>query len=334
MTLFINMNKSANHIILTVGEPAGIGPDIVIDIADQELDCAITAMVDPELMDERAQLLGSELRCTKAQDGTLHFGQLIIECRHKPDAPVSPGVLDPRNAQYVHDCISTATEACLSGRYMAMVTAPVHKGIINEAGITFSGHTELIAKLCGVDKPVMMLANRDLRVALVTTHLPLREVPESINSDNIAQVVRIVHHDLRKKFGIHDPRILVCGLNPHAGEDGHLGREEIDIITPCLNTLRGQGMNVSGPIPADTAFAPHMLEQADVVVAMYHDQGLPVIKASGFGETVNITLGLPIVRTSVDHGTALSLAGTGKAQANSLLAAIEQAQNIAAEVSA
>jgi len=206
-----------------------------------------------------------------------------------------------------------------------MVTAPVHKGIINEAGIVFSGHTELIAELCAVSKPVMMLANRDLRVALVTTHLPLSEVPAAINCDVIRDVISVVHHDLRSRFGLNSPRILVCGLNPHAGEDGHLGREEIEVIAPCLNTLAKQGIRLTGPIPADTAFAPHLLEQADVVVAMYHDQGLPVIKAQGFGKTVNITLGLPIIRTSVDHGTALNLAGTGKASAESLLAAISQA---------
>jgi 4-hydroxythreonine-4-phosphate dehydrogenase len=283
-------------------------------------------------MDQRAQLLGSELRCQKKADGFLAFGRLNIDARHKLAASVTPGSLDQHNARYVHDCITSAAKACLSGQYTAMVTAPVHKGIINDAGIPFSGHTELIAELCEINKPVMMLANRDLRVALVTTHLPLSKVPAAINCDTIREVITIVHHDLQSKFGFSSPRILVCGLNPHAGEDGHLGREEIEVIAPCLDALRGQGMNISGPIPADTAFAPHMLEQADVVVAMYHDQGLPVIKAAGFGETVNITLGLPIIRTSVDHGTALSLAGTGKAQANSLLAAIEQAQNIAASV--
>ena len=322
------MNKSANDIFLTVGEPAGIGPDIVIDIAGQELDCAITALVDSGLMDERAQLLGSELRCQKAADGSLAFGRLNIDARHQLATSVTPGVLDQRNARYVHDCITSAAKACLSSQYSAMVTAPVHKGIINDAGIPFCGHTELIAEICEINKPVMMLANHNLRVALVTTHLPLSEVPAAIDRDNIREVITIVHQDLQSKFGISSPQMLVCGLNPHAGEDGHLGREEIEVIEPCLDALRRQGMNINGPIPADTAFAPHMLERADVVVAMYHVQGLPVIKAAGFGETVNITLGLPIIRTSVDHGTALSLAGTGKAQATSLLAAIEQAQNI------
>jgi 4-hydroxythreonine-4-phosphate dehydrogenase len=237
-----------------------------------------------------------------------------------------PGKLDGGNAQYVYECIKTAATECLSGRYTAMVTGPVHKGIINDAGIRFSGHTELIAELCAVDKPVMMLANQDLRVALITTHLPLREVPDAITSKAIYQVIQVVQHDLKSRFNILSPRILVCGLNPHAGEDGHLGHEEIEIITPCLDSLRKQSMDVIGPIPADTAFTPQMLAQADVVIAMYHDQGLPIIKAAGFGETVNITLGLPIVRTSVDHGTALSLAGTGTAESSSLLAAIEIAQ--------
>ncbi len=324
------MDTPANTIILTVGEPAGIGPDIVIDLAgramaDDQGRGSITALVDPALMDQRAQQLGSELRCTKVQDGSLLFGSLTIDDRHRVKAPVTPGLLDEDNAQYVHDCITTAVTQCLGERYTAMVTAPVHKGIINHAGISFSGHTELIAKLCEVEKPVMMLANNSLRVALVTTHLPLSEVPAAITSDNIRRTISIVYADLKSKFGIPAPRILVCGLNPHAGEDGHLGREEIEIIEPCLDALREQGIDTIGPIPADTAFTPQALSQADVVVAMYHDQGLPVIKAGGFGETVNITLGLPIVRTSVDHGTALSLAGSGKARADSLLAAIEQA---------
>ncbi len=320
------MRDSTNKIILSVGEPAGIGPDIVIDIAKHDFARTITALVDPALMDARARLLGSEVRCTKMHDGTLKFGRLNIDARHTLARPVRPGELDAGNAQYVYECIKTAATECLSGRYTAMVTGPVHKGIINEAGIGFSGHTELIASLCAVDKPVMMLANQDLRVALLTTHLPLREVPEAISSDAIARVILILQQDLKSKFNIASPRILVCGLNPHAGEGGHLGHEEIEIITPCLNSLREQGMNIIGPIPADTAFTPKMLAQADVVLAMYHDQGLPVIKAGGFGETVNITLGLPIVRTSVDHGTALSLAGSGKAESSSLLAAIEMAQ--------
>lgn len=327
------MNETTNNLILTVGEPAGIGPDIVIDIAGRKFARAITAMVDPALMDQRAQALGIELRCERGEDGSLAFGHLSIDGRHQLSAPVSPGNLDARNAQYVFDCIKSAASACLSGQYAAMVTAPVHKGIINDAGIPFSGHTELIAEICGVNKPVMMLANTDLRVALLTTHLPLNKVSAAITGDTISDVIRIVDRDLRRKLAIQSPRILVCGLNPHAGEGGYLGREEIDIIAPCLEKLRAEGFNISGPVPADTAFTPQSLAQADVVVAMYHDQGLPVIKARGFGDTVNITLGLPIIRTSVDHGTALDLAGSGRASAQSLLAAIRQADTMAAGAS-
>ena len=319
------MNNPAHRTLLTVGEPAGIGPDIVTEIAAVPRDHEITALVDPRLMDQRAQQLGSDLRCRYDARGSITFGSLSIDDRHRLAVPVCPGVLDSRNAEYVHQSISSAVQMCLDGNAGAMVTAPVHKGIINDAGIPFSGHTELIAELCGVAKPVMMLANRELRVALVTTHLPLREVADAVTEEAISAVVKAVDRDLRARFRIAAPRLLVCGLNPHAGEGGHLGREEIEIIEPALESLRAGGVHLTGPVPADTAFAPHMLEQADAVLAMYHDQGLPVIKAQGFGQTVNITLGLPIIRTSVDHGTALALAGTGKASAESLLAAIEQA---------
>lgn len=317
-----------HHLVLTVGEPAGIGPDITIEIAGTALNCRVTALVDPELLDQRAQMLGSPLRSERGANGQLRFGHLILDEDHCLSSPVHAGQLDVRNAGYVHDSIRNAAKGCLSGDYSAMVTAPVHKGIINEAGIPFSGHTELIAEVCGQDRPVMMLANEKLRVALVTTHLPLKDVPGAITREAISEVVEIVEADLRKKFGLSSPAILVCGLNPHAGEDGHLGMEEIETIIPCLEALKKKGLNLIGPVPADTAFAAHMLENTDVVIAMYHDQGLPVIKAQGFGEVVNITLGLPIIRTSVDHGTALSLAGTGQASASSLLSAIRQAQSM------
>lgn len=319
------MNSPEIHLALTVGEPAGIGPDITVAIASRATGCRITALADPDLLDQRARLLGSTLRCRADEQGKHRFGNLHVDPAHRLAAPVIAGRLDARNAAYVCDTIRAAARGCLDGRYSGMVTAPVHKGIINDAGIPFSGHTELIAEICGVDKPVMMLANNKLRVALVTTHLPLRAVPDAIDCGAISRVIEIVDADLRGKFGLSNPAILVCGLNPHAGEDGHLGREELDIIIPCLETLNSRGLHLTGPVPADTAFAPHMLARADVVVAMYHDQGLPVIKAQGFGEVVNITLGLPIVRTSVDHGTALSLAGSGKASATSLRAAIRQA---------
>ncbi len=238
-------------------------------------------------------------------------------------------MLDPANADYVLKLLNVAADGCLSGEFDAMVTAPVQKSVINDAGVPFSGHTEYLAQY--VDKgtgnayPVMMLANTELRVALATTHLPLRQVSAAITDELLTKVIRILDHDLRARFGLAAPRILVCGLNPHAGESGHLGREEIDVIAPTLERLRKQGLTLIGPAPADTAFTPHMLKQADAVLAMFHDQGLPVIKYAGFGDAVNITLGLPIVRTSVDHGTALTLAGTGQADASSLVAAIQMA---------
>jgi len=322
------MNRPETSLVLTVGEPAGIGPDIVIDIAQKPLAAGITAMVDPDLLDQRAAQLGSTLRCRTGSDGGIKFGGFKVDTANRLRTEVTKGQLDAANAEYVYRTIRDAAKACLSGEYQAMVTAPVHKGIINEAGIVFSGHTELIASVCAVHKPVMMLANAELRVALVTTHLPLRDVPAAINCDAISEVVEIVDRDLRAKFGLAQPRILVCGLNPHAGEDGHMGREELDIIIPCLQALREADYDVLGPVPADTAFTPRRLAQVDVVIAMYHDQGLPVIKAQGFGSIVNITLGLPIIRTSVDHGTAIDLAGTGRADSNSLVAAIEQARTM------
>ena len=314
------------HLVLTTGEPAGIGPDIVIKIAELDLACEITLLADPELLDQRAQQLGSPIRCRESAQGALSFAKFKILRGHTLQAPVIPGRLDTHNAKSVHQSIQAAAQACLAGEYHAMVTAPVHKGIINDAGITFSGHTELIAQVCKIEQPVMMLANKQLRVALITTHLPLQAVPAAINAARIRRIIHTVNDDLQAKFAIESPRILVCGLNPHAGEDGHMGREEIDVISPCLDTLKQEGIRLTGPVPADTAFTPHMLANADVVVAMYHDQGLPVIKAQGFGEIVNITLGLPIIRTSVDHGTALDLAASGKANEGSLLAAIEQAK--------
>ena len=322
------MNDTNVRLILTVGEPAGIGPDIVIKIAERDLACQLHALVDPGLMDQRAQEIGSTLRLKSGPQG-LSFGRLSLSPDSVLAAPVKAGVLDARNARYVHKSIKLAATACLEAKFDAMVTAPVHKGVINDAGLAFTGHTELIAKVCGVKKPVMMLADNNLRVALVTTHLPLSEVPAAINAIAIESVVRTVDKALRDQFTIASPRILVCGLNPHAGEEGHLGREEIEIINPCLRQLRKLGLNVIGSLPADTAFAPHMIKQADAVIAMYHDQGLPGIKAQGFGDIVNITLGLPIIRTSVDHGTALDLAGTGRASEQSLLAAIEQARLMA-----
>jgi 4-hydroxythreonine-4-phosphate dehydrogenase len=252
-----------------------------------------------------------------------------VEVLHAPlAAPCTTGRLDTANARYVLGLLDRATDGCLSGEFDAMVTAPVHKGIVNDAGISFSGHTEYLAGRCGVRRPVMMLAGGGLRVALATTHLPLAEVPATITADMLASVLRILDADLRRLFAIRRPRILVCGLNPHAGEGGHLGREEIDVIGPVVARLRRSGLDLRGPVPADTAFLPAQLADCDAVLAMYHDQGLPVLKRAAFGDAVNLTLGLPIVRTSVDHGTALELAGSGRVDPGSMLAALDMAARI------
>lgn len=311
---------------LTPGEPAGIGPDLVVQIAQQHWPRPLVTIADPRLLRERAaqlelplQLLPFEPGCVSpAPAGSLYHHPVTLE--HN----VAAGRLDPANAHYVLNTLRHAVEGCLRGDYAGMVTAPVHKAVINDAGIRFSGHTEFIADITG-GHPVMMLACPGLRVALATTHLPLRAVADAITPEVLTRVTRALHRDLVERFHIERPNILVCGLNPHAGEGGHLGHEEIEIIEPTLASLRTQGMRLSRPLPADTLFTPRHLEQADAVLAMYHDQGLPVLKHMGFGRAVNITLGLPIVRTSVDHGTALALAGSGQAEAGSLVAAIAQA---------
>lgn len=315
---------------LTPGEPAGIGPDLVVQIAQRQWSWPLVAVADPKLLEARAEQLGLPLRILPYQEGTVPAagaGTLYVASIDLSE-PAVPGQLDPRNAGYVLKTLRHAAQGCLDGRYAALVTGPVHKGVINDAGIPFSGHTEFLAEITG-GHPVMMLACPGLRVALATTHLPLREVPDAITPQVLEKVIRALHHDLVRRFGIDRPNILVCGLNPHAGEGGHLGREEIEIIEPTLARLRAEGIRLSPPLPADTLFTPRHLEQADAVLAMYHDQGLPVLKHLGFGQAVNITLGLPIIRTSVDHGTALELAGTGRADAGSLVAAIEQAAALA-----
>jgi 4-hydroxythreonine-4-phosphate dehydrogenase len=299
--------------VITPGEPAGIGPDIVLQLAAARPDLNLIIMADKFLMKSRAEQLGLKF---PANLSIQHIPLKII-----PRA----GQVDPANAGYVLECLTQATQACLRGEYHALVTGPVHKGVINQAGIAFSGHTEFLAKITGAPLPVMLLAAESLRVALLTTHLPLAKVPAALTAEKIMAVIHIIDHDMRKRFGLAQPKIAVCGLNPHAGENGYLGREEIDIMTPALNQLRSQGYAVRGPIPADTAFTPAALSLCDVVLAMYHDQGLPVIKAQSFRSAVNVTLGLPIIRTSVDHGTALELAGTGQADFLNLLSAIELA---------
>lgn len=312
-------------IALTVGEPAGIGPELALAVAAEDWPCRIVAIGDRTLLAERATAAGSSVRIVADDEsGSPHQRGILPVAGSALDGRAEPGRLDPGHARRVLDWLDHAVQGCQSGRYAAMVTAPLHKGIINDAGIPFTGHTEYLAGLTG-GQPVMMLAAGDLRVALVTTHLPLSDVPKAITGEAISRTVSTVHSELATRFGIEAPRLLLAGLNPHAGESGHLGREELDIIEPAASRLRAEGIDVAGPLPADTLFTPARLREADAVVCMYHDQGLPVLKALGFGEAVNITLGLPIIRTSVDHGTALDLAGTGRADPGSLRAALRQA---------
>ncbi len=317
------------RLVLTPGEPAGIGPDLAIMLADYDLPCHLSLLADPALIQSRAELLGREVLLHDDESQIHTKGSLCVRKSSSLAVPVKCGELNTGNGEYVYRSIVSAAELCLERGYDAMVTGPVHKGVINDAGIAFSGHTELIAEVTKAPQPVMVLTNKHLRVALLTTHLPLSKVSNAITPARITSVLHVLNADLQQKFGIAKPRILVCGLNPHAGEGGHLGMEEIEIIEPTLDTLRSGGMNLMGPLPADTAFTPEKLANADAVLAMYHDQGLPVIKSMGFGEIVNITFGLPIIRTSVDHGTALDIAGTGKAKVSSLICAIEKAIEMA-----
>ena len=316
---------------LTAGEPAGIGPDLCVQIAQLGLPFKLIVIADRELLQERARLLRLPLTMTDYSPRTeLRPDEGILHVLHIPLAETAtPGKLDAANALYVLKTLERAVAGCVNGEFDAMVTAPVHKGIINDAGISFTGHTEYLAQLTN-GRPVMMLAGGGMRVALATTHLPLKDVANAITSDALEQKLRIIEHDLVNRFGIPKPRIAVAGLNPHAGESGHLGREEIDVIIPLLDKLRAEGMSLIGPLPADTLFNPSKLKNYDSIFAMYHDQGLPVLKHASFGTAVNITLGLPIIRTSVDHGTALELAGTGKADPGSLVAAIEMAASLVA----
>lgn len=319
------------RIALTPGEPAGIGPDLCIQLALQDLPCQLIVIASPELLVQRASQLGYSIRINEFDSSLPPTAQTAGSLTVMPVELTEPsqcGQINPLNSRYVLKTITKAAKGCMDGLFDAMVTGPVHKGAINDAGFAFSGHTEYIAEITG-GHPVMMLATPGLRVALVTTHLALVEVSPAITHTRLRTVIRILDHDLRTRFNLDNPRILVCGLNPHAGESGHLGREEIDIIEPVLEGLRQQGLDLQGPLPADTLFTPKYLDSADAVLAMYHDQGLPVLKYRGFGKAVNITLGLPIIRTSVDHGTALDLAGTGKADSGSLLIALQTALTMA-----
>lgn len=319
-------------IAVTSGEPAGIGPDICLDLAAADLPCRAVILGDKALLQSRAEALGKSVRLVDF-DAARAPEQGVLEVWHMPlDAPCETGRLNPQNAAYVLRLLDVAYQGISDGLFAAMVTAPVHKGVINDGlpeGGFFSGHTEYLAEKSGTAQVVMMLAGGGLRVALATTHLPLKDVAAAVNKPLIEAVTRILHHDLRHKFGIAQPRILAAGLNPHAGEGGHLGREEIDEIIPAIEALQAEGIDIRGPYPADTLFQPFMLEGADAVLAMYHDQGLPTLKYAGFGEGVNITLGLPFIRTSVDHGTALDLAGSGRAKSGSLVAALVCAAEMA-----
>ncbi|MDG2273162.1 MAG: 4-hydroxythreonine-4-phosphate dehydrogenase PdxA [Halioglobus sp.] len=318
-------------IAITTGEPAGIGPDIVLMAAQRSWPAELVVIADPDMLRQRALALQLpiELQNWEAdvppqaqQPGTLKIHPVALA------APAIAGRLNTANAPYVLQTLQQAVRGCVSGRYQAMVTGPIQKSIINDAGIPFTGHTEFLAEETGTEKVVMMLATEELRVALATTHLALKDVPNAITPELLHQTLGILYHDLRNKFGIEDPRIAVLGLNPHAGEDGHIGREEVEVLAPVLEILRADGMNLIGPLPADTAFNPKVLDNCDAIFAMYHDQGLPVLKYSGFGQAINITLGLPIIRTSVDHGTALDQAETGMADWHSLEQALTVACNL------
>jgi len=323
--------NAAAPIALTAGESAGIGPDLCLAVATTARDYPLVCVADRGNLAARARQLGLDIALTdysRGQPVTSAAGQLCV--LHLPLAvPAIAGRLELRNARQVLQLIERAVQGCRAREFAALVTAPVQKSVINDAGIPFSGHTEYLAALCGSALPVMLLVAGELKVALATTHLPLRAVPDALSVEGLVAVLTIIDRDLRKVWGLARVRIAVCGLNPHAGEGGHLGREEQQVIEPALARARAAGLDVHGPYPADTLFVPQHRANYDVVLAMYHDQGLPVLKASGFGNAVNVTLGLPIVRTSVDHGTALDLAGSGRADAGSLRAAVALAAQLA-----
>jgi 4-hydroxythreonine-4-phosphate dehydrogenase len=323
----VNNTKSSRPVAITAGEPAGIGADLCVQLAQQLLPCDLVVLADPDLLLQRAKQLRLPLKLHHYDpsrpteilpSGTLPIFPIALK------APAQAGVLNPDNSMYVLELLDRAVQGCQNNLFSSLLTAPVNKAVIKDAGLVFTGHTEYIAQQTG-GEPVMMLVTEGLRVALVTTHLPLAEVTNAITQERLQSVISILNHDLRTRFNIENPSILVCGLNPHAGESGHLGHEEIEIINPVLERLRNSGINVKGTLPADTVFTPKHLKDADVVLAMYHDQGLPILKNKGFGRAANITLGLPIVRTSVDHGTALDIAGKGGANMGSLIYALKMA---------
>jgi len=302
-------------LVITAGEPAGIGPELCLALAQTEWSDQVVVIADSECLESRARMLGIENR---------------LEILHQPLAtPSICGTPDPANAESLLTGLTRAVEGCTDGEFSGLITAPLQKSTINDAGIAFSGHTEFLAELTSTPTPVMLLVAQELRVALASTHLPLRQVADYLTQERLRNVLSVLHADLQARFDIADPEIIVCGLNPHAGEGGHLGTEDAEIIEPVVTEYQERGLKVRGPLPADTAFTP-AAGHADAILAMYHDQGLPVLKFAGFGNAVNVTLGLPIVRTSVDHGTALDIAGTGKADPGSMIAAVELAARMAA----
>lgn len=318
------------RIAITTGEPAGIGPDLCILAASQQFPAELVLIGDPVVLAQRASAMQSPVTFSDYDPATTpQAGRVVVDCIPAP-AAVTAGELDPTNAEYVLRTLDRAVDGCLSGEFAAMATCPVQKSIINEAGIAFTGHTEYLQARTQTKQVVMLLAAPGLRVALATTHLPLRDVADALSIEGLKSTLHCLQRGLSRQLGIHNPVILVTGLNPHAGEEGHLGQEELTVIKPAIEQLRSEGLKLEGPLPADTLFTPPFLERADAVLAMYHDQGLPVLKHLGFGQAVNITLGLPIIRTSVDHGTALTLAGTGQAKPGSLYAAVEAALDMVA----
>jgi len=322
------MTNLSNPLVVTAGEPAGIGPELCLALARSRWAGHVVVIADPAMLAERARQLDMEVELVDYNAATPRPAGALRVLPQPLTEPAVCGSLNTANAGSLLDGLERAVSGCQSGEFSGLVTAPLQKSVINDAGIAFTGHTELLAQLTATETPVMLLCARDLRVALVSTHLPLREVPAYLTRERITAVLEVLHRDLREKFAIDAPRILVCGLNPHAGEGGHLGSEEQDVIEPAIRACRDNGLNVVGPLPADTAFTPSA-GPADVVLAMYHDQGLPVLKYAGFGTAVNVTLGLPIIRTSVDHGTALDIAGHGSADAGSMLAAVVMAARLA-----
>jgi 4-hydroxythreonine-4-phosphate dehydrogenase len=327
----VNAPALSAPLAITSGEPAGIGPDLCVQLAVAPPDTSFVVIADVNLLQQRAAQLDIALRIREFSAGQEEISQAnTLSVVHVPlVAECHSGVLNASNSKYVLAILRRAVQGCQAGEFSGMVTAPVHKGIINDAGIPFTGHTEFLAEQTSTKQVVMMLVGGGMRVALATTHLALRDVPAAITAPLLEDVLRIIQRELQVRFGIAQPRILVAGLNPHAGENGYLGREEVEVMIPVLDKLRAEGMNVSAPLPADTLFTPHMLAQCDCVLSMYHDQGLPVLKHASFGQGVNVTLGLPIIRTSVDHGTALDLAGTGKADSGSLVEGIRIAVQMA-----